>query len=632
MHSPSDVEKRRPTNGEPYRVRFASPEVLCGLPRLRGGVTSDSSEPLDADGGAPSANADAIGVLNKQEGLPLDRDAMDVDADVVGDNQREDGSGPSHAASPQSRTDHVPDDEYSSLYVSGSSCPPALLDSLPHGIPAVMDDAAPENDSSPLASNVDETTSQIEVMTVEAEPAQQTREPSPLPPPKVKMSLKDFALRKKKQREEEMAAKAHRSPVTHDGLGLPSSPSVDVKRELVSEHTSIVQAADSSDIINGHDVKIDDDPIKEDALDPSEAVHVSVNGLDGGPGHEHHVVRGSGRTEEKPATEDNTLSAETRVPCIVDATNVPDTTPSSPQPARPSTTSSRVLDERINTDQAQMQIDSKPPMTLTTKVEIMDAMVPSGLVSSDDRTSDVVSFAPEPPPPPLTTKQTSETTTVDRTGSVSTPRSVPPSTPGSTSTPASMSTSTSTSTVNSRSNSVGVPVSTPNPNAPPHAHVPALSSNVPPSRRPSHEDGEITSSTPPKTYLPSHTPPTQPRSFHAVHPSSPGLGSTSSSTAPVPRRPAPPLSRSPLSNAAGPMPTPISSRPLPSGPRALRGSMTQPTHPPPYPPTRPPYAGSQYIPRGPSADRDRLDWERGDRQWATQARPRGRAGSNGWGR
>lgn len=595
-HFLSDVEKRHPTNGEAHRVRFASPEILSGLPRLRGRTASDNSpEPLDADGGVSAAEA-----------LPLDRDAMEVDIDAVGEHQSQDGSDPSHAASPEGRTDHLPDDEYSSSHLPGSPHPPAPPD-LPHTIPTVT-----ENDSSPPASDVNETMSQAETTAVDPGPS---REPSPPPPPKVKMSLKDFALRKKKKREEEMASKTLHSPVTLDCPGLPSSPGVDIKREFVSEHAGIVQTADCGDIVNGHDVKMDDGT--EDALDSSGTAHVNANGFDGGGGHEQEATCGE---EEKSTVQDNMLSAETH---------------SSPQPPRSPTTSSRASDEENNTDQMQMQTDRKPPMTLSAKMEIVDAMVPTGLVGADDHSPDVVSFAPEPPPPPLTTSQTNETTTIDRTAPVgSTPRLILPSTPASTSTSASMSTSTSTSTVNSRSNSVGIPVSAPNPSAPLHTHLSTLSSSIPSSRRPSHEDGEITSSTPPKTYLPrSHTPPTQPRSFHAVHPSPPSFGpTTSSSTVPVARRPAPPLSRSPLSNAAGPTPTPISSRPLPSGPRALRGSTTQPTHPPPFASTRPPYAGSQYIPRGPSADRDRIDWERGDRQWAAQARSRGRAGSNGWGR
>jgi hypothetical protein len=621
-HPPGDVEKKRPTNGEVYRVRFASPEILCGS------TTSDSSESLDAYDDIP-VNLNAIAVVKEHEVPSLDRDAMDVEIDVVGDDQGGDGSGPSHATSPESSMNDGSEDEHSPLPAPGSPRPQAPSDSQPHSILSVEDGATSEINSPPPASDVNETTSPVESMTVDPGHTHPALEPSPPPPPKVKMSLKDFALRKKKQREEEMAAKAFHSPTTPDGPALPPSPSVDVKRDLASELVGIVQAMYSGEMVNGQDVKMTD-ATKEDTLDSSGTAHVTTNGFDGGSDRGHDAVRGSGLAEENAMAEDNKPSAETQASSMIVGTKTPDTPRSSPQPARSSTISSRVLGERNYTDQTQMQLDGEPPTTLTAKMEMMDAMVPSGLVGADDSTPDVVSFAPEPPPPPLTTKQASDTT-INHTvpvGSIS--RSVPPST-ASISTPASMSTSTSTSAVNSRSNSVGIPVFIPNPNILPHAHVSSSSSSIPSSRRPSHEDGEITSSTPPKTYLPrSHTPPTQPRSFQAVYPSSPSIGAASTSTAPVPRRPAPPLSRSPLSNNAGPTPAPIASRPLPSGPRALRGSMAQPTHP--YASTRSPYAASQYIPRGPSADRDRIDWERGDRQWTAQARSRGRAGSNGWGR
>ena len=601
-YSPTDVDKKRPANGEAHRVRFASPEVLSGLPRLKGGATSNDME-LDADDGV-SANSKATGVVNEQEVPPMGHDAMDVDVDVVGDHQREDASTPLHTEAPESRTNHDPDESAAvQTPASPLSRPPS--ESPPPSTSASAEGPAPEDDSSPSAPEVNENTPQVEPMSIDPEPPEPAREPSPLPPPKVKMSLKDFALRKKKQREEEMAAKALRSPATPDEPGLPSSPSLDVQQDFASEH-----AADSGGVVNGHEVMTNG---------------VTTGGAPGSSRNERDSTQDAGRVGKK-ATEDHKPSTgETQVPSMIAATKVAETT----QPSLP-----RVLGERNSTDLTKAQNDVKPTTTLTAKVEIMDAMIPSGLVGADDRTPDAVSFAPEPPPPPLTTKQTHEMTSVDRTAPLSSaPRSIAPSTPASTSTATSMSTSTSTSAANSRSNSIGLPTSTPNSNPSSHLHVPASSSSIPRSRRPSHEDGEITSSTPPKSYLPrSHTPPTQPRSFHAVHPPSPSFGPTSSSTIPVPRRPAPALSRSPLSNAPGPTPPPTSSRPLPSGPRALRGSMTQPTHTPPYPPTRPPYTGSQYIPRGPSADRDRIDWDRGDRPWTAQARSRGRAGSNGWGR
>lgn len=139
--------------------------------------------------------------------------------------------------------------------------------------------------------------------------------------------------------------------------------------------------------------------------------------------------------------------------------------------------------------------------------------------------------------------------------------------------------------------------------------------------RPSQEDGEIRSISPPKqpsSFVPrAHTPPTQPRSFSLA---SPGSASTPAAPSSLPRRPS-------QSSLARPLPAgPSSSRPLPSGPRALRtsnilGSASA------FPIARPLAGGSQFIPRGPSADRERIDWDR-DRNWPGRARGRGA----GWGR
>jgi hypothetical protein len=46
------------------------------------------------------------------------------------------------------------------------------------------------------------------------------QQPSHLPAPKVKMSLRDFALRKKKQREEEMTKNVQDTP-SSTGVDLP---------------------------------------------------------------------------------------------------------------------------------------------------------------------------------------------------------------------------------------------------------------------------------------------------------------------------------------------------------------------------------------------------------------------------
>jgi len=145
------------------------------------------------------------------------------------------------------------------------------------------------------------------------------------------------------------------------------------------------------------------------------------------------------------------------------------------------------------------------------------------------------------------------------------------------------------------------------------------------SHRLSQEDGEIRSFSPPKqpaSFVPrAHTPPTQPRSFNIA---SPGSVSTASPSV-QPRRPSqPPLTRP----SNGPL-----SRPLPSGPRALRAANLLGS-PSGFPLGRPLAGGPPFIPRGPSADRERMDWDR-ERGWPNHARARGRGaggGGGGWGR
>jgi uncharacterized protein len=166
---------------------------------------------------------------------------------------------------------------------------------------------------------------------------------------------------------------------------------------------------------------------------------------------------------------------------------------------------------------------------------------------------------------------------------------------------------------------------------PPRVHQPL-------ARQISQEDGEIISPPPPKP-LPlaprSHTPPTHPRSFHHSGNTSPVRGPPASSL----RRPLQPPSYRPQ------LPSIPNSRPLPSGPRALRGvgnsgpppqslSYSSSSASPylPFPLGRP--DGPHMAPRGPSADRererdrDRMDWDR-DRGRATSwSRSRG----SGWSR
>ncbi|KAF8837146.1 hypothetical protein BDN67DRAFT_230149 [Paxillus ammoniavirescens] len=599
-----DGEKAR--TAEAHRVRFASPEVLSGLPGLIG--KAGMGDIKDAD------------VSVEDDVVQVDGDAMDVDIDVVGDESSGDGSGPGHRPFFDRRRLHrISKDEAQPLHAATSprSEPQLLPQSLT--VPEPLHSPAPEHDSLPLSPQTQHPPSESgsELMLSEPEPQQPTREASPPPPPKVKMSLKDFALRKKKQREEEMAAKALTSPGSPDDHGLPPSPNVDGKRDLAVDNAGGAEENEEKvgfpGVVNDVDVQMKDATVTHarDVSFPSvngNGVNVELNGR-------HDDDPSVSQRPPKPV-QDQQASLVAKKTGVMVIAPPPEAAQPSPRFAPSLTPLPRASDEST----VQTQINGRTgaaPVTLKAKVEMMDSVIPSGLVAADgDCAADAVSFAPEPPPPPLTTKQTSDANVAEGRRTTA-----PASTP--------------TPSISSRSTSTGITVSAPShPDHVPHAHIPT---NIPLSRKPSHEDGEITSSTPPKTYLPrSYTPPTQPRSFHATHPPSPNLGptssSSSSSSAPASRRPAPPpLSRSPLSNAAGPAPVPISSRPLPSGPRALRGSMSQTTQPPPYTSTRPPYVGSQYIPRGPSADRDRLDWDR-DRQWAASSRSRGRAGSNGWGR
>ncbi|KAF8627262.1 hypothetical protein AX15_004454 [Amanita polypyramis BW_CC] len=178
-----------------------------------------------------------------------------------------------------------------------------------------------------------------------------------------------------------------------------------------------------------------------------------------------------------------------------------------------------------------------------------------------------------------------------------------------------------------------------------------------PARKLTHEDGEIPSTngsipptmtkrvgppSPPQpqtrsTYLPrSHTPPTQPRSFNASPlPLSPSPSIATTVPSSTSRRLSLPPHRSSLTPTnPGPSsssPSPASgipaatslTRPVPSGPRALRAVNNQPPLSAPYNRS---LSGPQYIPRGPSADRDRMDWER-ERAWQ-----RSRVRGPGWGR
>ncbi|KIJ61716.1 hypothetical protein HYDPIDRAFT_42428 [Hydnomerulius pinastri MD-312] len=644
-----DDENKRMSSAEPHRVRFTSPEVLNGLPALRGRAIVGDNEDAEVDVVGEVGEVAGLGAQDpatrEDEHLDAQSEAMDVDVDVAGDKPSDEtsGSSPNSDDHVQEAQNHVaeshmpptddqrPNQDSNDLPAASHSHPPQALmsprsqaDALSPAqtISTPADGYASDDDTSLVSPGPDPSSYP---QTTHSGPGTQqpAREPSPPPPPKVKMSLKDFALRKKKQREE-MAAKASMSPMSADGSGLPPSPNVDGKRELAIDGAGgrDEKADNTTDVVNGQDAEMSDGMetfVKEAHVDAGlngNGMNVEVNGA------RDEAVSTPRNTQPLPQHQQASPEEHkaTDTPIIAPSLDV---TLASPPPTRPPTPPPRASSETTKV-QTHTQINGRTdpaPITLKAKVEIMDGVMPSGLVGADDHAPDVVSFAPEPPPPPLTSKQANDIGIVKGSAAGASAPTSTPSTP-SASTPFLSSRSTSIMSVPAPSHS--------HPLSQPYSHP--SSTNIQPSRRASHEDGEIPSSTPPKTYLPrSHTPPTQPRSFHVPHPPSPSFTPvSSSSTAPSRRPPPPPLSRSPLSNAPGPGPSTISSRPLPSGPRALRGSTSQPLANS-YAPSRPPYVGSQYIPRGPSADRDRTDWDR-DRQWAASSRSRGRAGSSGWGR
>lgn len=339
--------------------------------------------------------------------------------------------------------------------------------------------------------------------------------------PKVKMSLKDFALRKKKQREEEEIAKATTSPVSPGSTTCPLEPSVGAKES-------------ASPTINGVKLESAGNESREDTGVEGEVGPMAVDK----PAEEHAappVLNGvvDGRGDSKEAT----IRAD-----------------GSPKPMRSPSRSQSPQEDRTRSPNSADSLDAK--------VEPVDGPKPS--IVLEKKPLDVKDSQLEPPHPPL--NGASEKRGPDPNGDID--------------------------------------------------HIPA-----PSLHRPSHEDGEIRGISPPKqpSFVPrAHTPPTQPRSFNVA---SPGSVSTASPST-QPRR----TSQSMLARpSTGPL-----SRPLPSGPRALR-AVNLLGSPSAFPPGRSPAGGPQFIPRGPSADRERMDWDR-DRSWPGPARARGRGAGSGWGR
>ncbi|KAJ8581105.1 hypothetical protein M405DRAFT_833086 [Rhizopogon salebrosus TDB-379] len=512
----------------PHRVRFASPEVLQGQPSLKGSYPATVQPASERELTPPTAAL-------RESGKITSPSIMSVEPD-----------GEPEITSPQVKTD---------------SASPALVN-----VPLAQTSCT--SDSTFPPPSIRETTSSSSPPPSSRDP---TRELSPPPVPKVKMSLKDFALRKKKQREE-MAKEREQeceSPVV-PGMGLPEESGdegMHVDEDGCADELKgtdcegdqdcdiSVKEAPTTDVAEVQDVAMGDDvrlTVKDEPVASSAGQHI-VDLIPEGPPAESLLRRES---------------------------EVRRTPPSPPRSPVASVKSVNSADKPYPNGQLA------DFTSLKAKIEVLEATIPRPLVGADERMSP---SAPEPPPPPL--QMTDRKVSPPRTYSAP----LPPSAPA----------------------SYGL------------------------SSRPSQEDGEITSTSPPKSsnFFPrSYTPPTQPRSFQTSHPSPPNFthASSSSSSSTSWRAPPPlPPTRAPLPSAStSTPPSNGSSRPLPSGPRALRIS-NRPAHlqSQSYSPSSRAYSGSQYIPRGPSADRDRhdrdrLDWER-ERGWP----PRGRTGSSGgWGR
>lgn len=331
-----------------------------------------------------------------------------------------------------------------------------------------------------------------------------THSPTPQPPPapKVKMSLKDFALRKKKQREEEMLTKCTQaSPVTEN-------------LSLVSDGEEIAGKEDPEEVGGVEEViAVFEDP-------SSENCGSSEVEKDSGP-------------DEKPAAElkgVGTLKEEEIRP----ATNVGGALPlangvHSNLPSPPSCLPS-----------PPSRLPTKPPMSLPSRPQL--AASPGTREAKQEliepRIASVQPHHPNGRPFSL----------IDR---LKGPLSFQPLFP--------------------------------------HKTLP---------RRPSNEDDEIGQTSPspathdqPKpVYIPrSVSPPKQPRALMGY---------------PYNNRPTP----SPISSTP-----PVFRNPPPTGPRALRNSM----------PPRQLAVSPPNIPRGPSADRDRVDWDQ-------RRSHSSRNGHNGW--
>ncbi|KAG2151127.1 uncharacterized protein EDB93DRAFT_322646 [Suillus bovinus] len=261
----------------PYRVRFASPEVLDGQPSLKTTHHAPLKSGREATPPIYSHTPPPVLEDDKTAGSAVD--------DV-----------------PQSDRDRSPVHDGISLEVK--IVPPDLEAPHPHAsMPSAM------HNSTRLVSSICESTSSLhdsdspppscepalpiheftpvthESTPTAHEPTPPTREQSPLPPPKVKMSLKDFALRKKKQREEMAKERECESP---GGLGMGLlDESGDEGIHVDEDGADVRLGRDSESTDQERDLEVtmsDVREVQDVVMDGDDDVRTAVEGVKDEPG------------------------------------------------------------------------------------------------------------------------------------------------------------------------------------------------------------------------------------------------------------------------------------------------------------------------------------------------------------
>ncbi|KAJ8503462.1 hypothetical protein ONZ45_g10843 [Pleurotus djamor] len=478
-------------------------------------------------------------------------------------------------------TDITVVDQPSSLLEPPPSPPPPHPSSTSPSVPP-----APSSAPNPTAALDAEP--QPEPTPVEEPTPRRTPTPPPPPPPqKVKLSLKDFAMRRKKQREEE----AKNSPVITESAPLPVE-SVGEKEERKEGGAGVDATAAAGKEVGKMDVEVEVKVKVKVQSEREKEQQVDVPRTRSDPGSrrlsEATTHSDSNETDRTPPSSTPPLT-----PCTPprDCTHTPP--PLSPSRSRSATP-----------PQAQSQLhvhekENEQPMSLQAKIEAVEHVLPAEY-SRPFGSSNCGAASPVPPPPPSSL--------------LGTPTVIPVYTDayrGHHRRPSSQEDGEITSSRSEASSPPPLPPpsASSQPSRPPSQPPP---SSIPPAAPKAYSNGTNGGYTPRV-----NTPPLGPR-FHAGAGYSPPGGRWQSN--------APAASSSTSSSHATTSMT-GAKRP-PSAPRASRGYAQSYT--PSYPP--PPRSGSshgqQYLPRGPSADRDRMDWDR-DRSWS---RPRGRGSGGNWGR